>query len=125
VSILQRLNGYKPFLYNVTVDACKFYKNQKSNPVAGYIYSLFRSFSNMNHSCPYDVSLFTTPINKFLYEYPVCLQHDVILDKLNTNFLHTKLTEVLPFPHGGYLFHSNWYAYDINRASVNIYITIS
>ncbi|XP_036678587.2 uncharacterized protein [Drosophila suzukii] len=105
VSIFQRLNGYKPFLYNVTVDACKFYKNQKSNPVAGYIYSLFRSFSNMNHSCPYD--------------------HDVMLDKLNTNFLDTKLTEVLPFPHGGYLFHSNWFAYDINRATVNIHIKIS
>jgi len=72
VSIFQRLNGYKPFLYNVTVDACKFYKNQKSNPVAGYIYSLLRSYSNMNHSCPYDVSLITTPILQIFVRIP-CL----------------------------------------------------
>nr|XP_044250871.1 uncharacterized protein LOC108055276 [Drosophila takahashii] len=105
VALFQRLNGYKPFLYNVTVDACKFLKNQKSNPVATYIYSFFKSHSNMNHTCPFD--------------------HDIILERLNTNFLNMQVTDVLPVPHGDYLFHSNWFAYDINRATVNVYVTIS
>ncbi|XP_017049220.2 uncharacterized protein LOC108093605 [Drosophila ficusphila] len=56
LELFQRLNGYKPFLYNITVDACKFIKNQKSNPVASYFYDSFKKFSNINHTCPYDVS---------------------------------------------------------------------
>ncbi|KAH8351985.1 hypothetical protein KR084_001008 [Drosophila pseudotakahashii] len=104
ISIFQRLNGYKPFLYNVTVDACKIVKNQKSNPVASYLYSLFKSHSNMNHSCPYD--------------------HDIILEKLNTKFVNNQVTDVLPVPPGDYLFHSNWIAYDINRVTTNVYVRI-
>jgi len=57
-AIYQRLNGYKPFLYNVTVDGCKFILNQKSSPVTSFIFNLFAPYSNMNHSCPYDVSTF-------------------------------------------------------------------
>jgi len=31
--------------------------NRKGYPVAEYIYSLFVPYSNMNHSCPYNVSI--------------------------------------------------------------------
>lgn len=31
--------------------------NRKGYPVAEYIYSLFAPYSNMNHSCPYNVSI--------------------------------------------------------------------
>ncbi|XP_033173544.1 uncharacterized protein LOC117150663 [Drosophila mauritiana] len=105
VATLQRLNGYKPFLYNITIDACRFYKNQKSNPIAGYFYSFFKDYSNINHSCPYD--------------------HDIIVEKVSISHLNTQVTNVLPVPHGDYLFHTNWYAYDINRATVDVYVTIS
>ncbi|XP_032583371.1 uncharacterized protein LOC116803586 [Drosophila sechellia] len=88
-----------------TIDACRFYKNQKSNPIAGYLYSLFKDYSNMNHSCPYD--------------------HDIIVEKVSISHLNTQVTDVLPVPHGDYLFHSNWYAYDIIRATADVYVTIS
>ncbi|EDV57335.1 uncharacterized protein LOC6542275 [Drosophila erecta] len=100
----QRLNGYKPFLYNVTVDACRFFKNQKSNPVAFYLYNLFKDYSNLNHSCPYD--------------------HDIILEKLSINHVNKQVTDVLPVPHGDYLFHSNWYVSDIKRLTVDVYAKI-
>nr|XP_043069148.1 uncharacterized protein LOC108121426 [Drosophila bipectinata] len=38
VALFKRFNGYKPFLYNVTVDGCKFLKNTKSNPVMKFFF---------------------------------------------------------------------------------------
>ncbi|XP_033254353.1 uncharacterized protein LOC117193739 isoform X5 [Drosophila miranda] len=54
IGLYKRFSGYKPFLYNLTVDACKFLKHQKSFPIVSYFYELIKDFSNMNHSCPYD-----------------------------------------------------------------------
>ncbi|XP_017039316.1 uncharacterized protein LOC108086787 [Drosophila ficusphila] len=105
IQLLKRLNGYKPFLYNITVDACKFLKSQKINPVFGYFHGIFRDHSNMNHTCPYD--------------------HDIIVDKLTADIVNTQFTKVLPFPEGKYLFHSKWLAYGILRAEVDVYITLS
>ncbi|XP_041630408.1 uncharacterized protein [Drosophila kikkawai] len=105
VELMKRYSGYKPFLYNVTVDACRFLKNPGSNPIAGYLYGFFRDHSNMNHTCPFD--------------------HDLILEKLTINFVNQHVTNVLPFPTGDYLFQSNWLAYDINRAKFSVYWTIS
>ncbi|XP_002020414.2 uncharacterized protein LOC6595060 [Drosophila persimilis] len=104
-SLLKRFSGYKPFLYNFTVDACKFLSNRKPNPVVTYFHELFRAHSNMNHTCPFD--------------------HDIVLDKLSTKFVDQKFTEVLPFPHGDYQLHTSWHAYGINRAEVDIYGTLS
>ncbi|KAH8252245.1 hypothetical protein KR038_010892, partial [Drosophila bunnanda] len=105
VALLKRYSGYKPFLYNVTVDACRFIENPGYNPIAGFIHSLFKSHSNINHSCP--------------------MNEDIIVEKLSADFINTKLTKTLPFPHGDFLFHSNWIAYDINRATVDVYFTLS
>ncbi|XP_016994222.1 uncharacterized protein [Drosophila takahashii] len=104
-AFLKKYNGYKPSLFNVTVDACKLLKNPKSNPVAAYIHSFFKSYSNMNDSCTFN--------------------HDLIVDKVSIDSVNTKATAVLPVPHGDYMFHSNWFAYDINRATVNVYGTLS
>jgi len=54
-ALLKRYSGYKPFLYNITVDACKLLKHPKANPIFGFFHGLFKEHSNMNHSCPYDV----------------------------------------------------------------------
>ncbi|XP_070069814.1 uncharacterized protein [Drosophila takahashii] len=105
VALYQRLNGYKPFLYNITVDACKFFKNQKSNPVASYFYDFFREFSNINHSCPYN--------------------HDLVVDKLSASAVNHRLTSILPFPEGEYMIQMNWFAYDINRSVFKIYFALS
>jgi len=43
-------------LYNLTVDVCRFIKRQNFNSIANYIYSIFKAHSNINHSCPIDVS---------------------------------------------------------------------
>ncbi|KAH8232485.1 hypothetical protein KR032_008077, partial [Drosophila birchii] len=104
-ALLKRFSGYKPFLYNITVDACKVLKHPKSNPIFGFFHSLFSSYSNMNHTCPYN--------------------HDLIIDRLSISFMNHHLTQVLPFPLGDYLFQSNWISHGINRANVNVYFTLS
>nr|XP_036668720.1 uncharacterized protein LOC108021133 [Drosophila suzukii] len=105
LALYKRLNGYKPFLYNITIDACKFIVNRNSSPVAAFIYNLFSPYSNMNHPCPYN--------------------HDVMVDKAPTSHLNQQLTNVLPFPKGDYGFFSIWYARGIKRAYVNVYGTLS
>ncbi|XP_017077353.1 uncharacterized protein LOC108112113 [Drosophila eugracilis] len=99
-AIYKFANGYKPFMYNVTVDACKFLKNPKSNAVTGYIHGFFKDIS-------------TT------------FQHDLVVDKLSTQFFNDRVTKILPFPDGKYLVQMNWIAYDILRAVFKIYFVLS
>ncbi|KAH8245895.1 hypothetical protein KR038_010973, partial [Drosophila bunnanda] len=102
---LLRLNGYKPFLYNVTVDGCKFLKNPKSYPVSSYLFNVFGSFTNINHTCPID--------------------HDLILDKLSAQFVNHQLTAVLPVPEGKYALQTSWFANNTIRATVTAFVTLS
>ncbi|KAH8384231.1 hypothetical protein KR200_003637, partial [Drosophila serrata] len=104
-AMLKRYSGYKPFLYNITVDACKILKHPKSNPIFGFFHGLFKKHSNMNHTCPYD--------------------HDLVVDKLPTSFINQQVTGALSFPHGDYLFHSDWFAYGVHRATVDFFYTLS
>ncbi|XP_022216629.2 uncharacterized protein LOC111070418 [Drosophila obscura] len=104
-ALYQRFSGYKPCLYNYTVDGCKFMKNPRTNPVANYFFGLFSSHTNFNHSCPYD--------------------HDIILDKLSIDFIDDKFTRVLPFPKGSYLFETHWYCDNIKRVVVKVHGTLS
>ncbi|KAH8390089.1 hypothetical protein KR200_006889, partial [Drosophila serrata] len=105
LALYQRLNGLKPFLYNITVDGCKFVKNPRSNQVASYFYDFFKNHSNLNHPCPYD--------------------HDLFVDKMSTQFVDQRVTKTLPFPKGRYMFKTDWYVNSIKRAAVNIYLTLS
>nr|XP_017015828.2 LOW QUALITY PROTEIN: uncharacterized protein LOC108070039 [Drosophila takahashii] len=83
-SLNKRFSGYRPFLYNVTVDACRFLQNPASNPIA-----------------------------------------DILFDKINVEFVNHRFSKVLPFPEGDYYLESNWMAYDINRAVIKVYGTLS
>ncbi|XP_017065641.1 uncharacterized protein LOC108104209 [Drosophila eugracilis] len=103
--LYKRFNGYKPFMFNVTVDACRYLKNPKSNSVVHYFLEFLRPYSNMIHSCPFD--------------------HDLIVDKLTVSFVNHQMTKVLPFPEGDYLLETHWIAYDIDRAVVRVYGTLS
>ncbi|KAH8247326.1 hypothetical protein KR038_002459, partial [Drosophila bunnanda] len=105
IELQKRYNGYRPFLYNVTVDACRFLKNPQSNPIAKYLYGFFKNHSNMNHTCPFS--------------------EEIKVEKLPVHYMNQHVTDVLPFPKGDYLFRSNWIAYDINRAKVDVYFTLS
>ncbi|KAH8285650.1 hypothetical protein KR054_011908, partial [Drosophila jambulina] len=105
LGLYKRLNGLKPFLYNVTFDGCKFMQSKTSNPVARYFYEFGKDYSNMNHTCPYD--------------------HDLIVDKVSATDMNHRITRVLPFPEGSYMFQSDWYAQDIKRAEVRLFLTLS
>ncbi|EDW96768.2 uncharacterized protein LOC6536475 [Drosophila yakuba] len=54
LSLYRRFNGYRPFLYNVTVDICSFLKNRKRYPFFDLVYDGIRDFTNVNHSCPFN-----------------------------------------------------------------------
>ncbi|XP_043660348.1 uncharacterized protein LOC122624730 isoform X1 [Drosophila teissieri] len=105
LALYKRLNGYKPFLYDLTVDACRFLKYPKSNPVALFFYNCFKEYSNMNHTCPFD--------------------HDIVLDKMSYHSINNKFTKVLAFPEGNYMFEMDWIAYDINRVITKLYFSLS
>ncbi|KAH8237192.1 hypothetical protein KR038_006257, partial [Drosophila bunnanda] len=105
MALYQRLNGYKPFLYNFTVDACKFLKNQKSNPIASYFYGFLTEYSNMNHSCPYD--------------------HDIVVEKLSTAFMNHRLTNILPFPEGDFMIQTHWILTGIAKARTSFYFSLT
>ncbi|KAH8358832.1 hypothetical protein KR093_002778, partial [Drosophila rubida] len=53
VQLVKRANGYKPWLYNLTIDACEFLR-KRNNPIIKLIYNIFKDYSNLNHSCPYN-----------------------------------------------------------------------
>ncbi|XP_043951472.1 uncharacterized protein LOC108031338 isoform X2 [Drosophila biarmipes] len=56
LTLFRRFNGYRPFLYNITVDICSFLKNRKRYPFFDLVYDGIRNFSNINHTCPYNVA---------------------------------------------------------------------
>ncbi|XP_043068155.1 uncharacterized protein [Drosophila bipectinata] len=105
VSLYKRFNGYRPFMYNITIDGCNFLKNPKSNAAMNYLFGFFKNNSNVNHPCPFD--------------------HDIIVDKVDTNLANYQVTKVLPVPEGDYLVETHWMAYDIDRAIVKIYCSVS
>ncbi|XP_039487945.1 uncharacterized protein LOC120449509 isoform X2 [Drosophila santomea] len=39
VALYKRANGYLPFLYNITIDACRFLKAPNTNQIALYFYN--------------------------------------------------------------------------------------
>ncbi|XP_033246307.1 uncharacterized protein LOC117187703 [Drosophila miranda] len=103
--LYKRFSGYKPFLYNFTVNGCNFLKRPKSFPVVSYFYEIFKDYSNMNHSCPYD--------------------HDLLVDKLTIERINNRFSKTLTFPEGDYMFEFHFLAYGINRAVVKLYFTLS
>jgi len=110
-------------MYNVTVDACRFLKNRKSSPVINFWLNVIENYTNFNHLCPFNVSIFSdnyVPITSIFY-----FKHDISLEKLPVETVNFQVTDVLPFPEGDYLIETNWIAYDIKRAELKFYGTIS
>ncbi|KAH8232234.1 hypothetical protein KR032_002460, partial [Drosophila birchii] len=105
LALWKRLNGYKPFLYNITFEACAFVRNPKSNPIANFIYGTFREYSNINHSCPF--------------------YHGVTIEKLPTDIVNDRFTKVLPFPIGDYMLKVHWLIGNFITASAEVYGTLS
>ncbi|XP_046865131.1 uncharacterized protein LOC124459685 [Drosophila willistoni] len=50
--LFKKANGYKPWLINVTFDACR-YLRRPNNPAVSMVFNLFKEFTNINHKCPF------------------------------------------------------------------------
>ncbi|KAH8299456.1 hypothetical protein KR044_001510, partial [Drosophila immigrans] len=94
--VFKRANGYKPWLFNVTVDACRFTK-RPYNPFIILIYNLFKEFSNINHTCPY-------------------VGHQII----QGFFLRPEVLR-LPIPTGDYLLEMTWMLHKKPQMTTNLY----
>nr|NP_995888.1 uncharacterized protein Dmel_CG33453, isoform A [Drosophila melanogaster]AAS64807.1 uncharacterized protein Dmel_CG33453, isoform A [Drosophila melanogaster] len=56
LKMVKRLSGYKPFLFDVTIDACQFLR-KRHNPVIKMFYSFIKDYSTLNHTCPYGLQV--------------------------------------------------------------------
>ncbi|XP_062127617.1 uncharacterized protein LOC133839980 [Drosophila sulfurigaster albostrigata] len=105
LTVEKRLNGYKPFLYNISVAFCRYIRNPNpGNKVANFFYSLIKPYTNINHSCPFT--------------------GEIIVDKVPISFLNYKLTELLPFPEGDYRITAKMIVNAIKRTKIMIYFKL-
>lgn len=93
--MLKRANGYKPFLFDITVDAWQFLR-KPNNPVIKIVYNMIKDASNINHSCPYVVRFLIKIIYNYI-SFLVDLQGTVVLNDFH------RISLPLPFPSGDYL----------------------
>ncbi|XP_051859558.1 uncharacterized protein LOC127565414 [Drosophila albomicans] len=54
--VFKRENGYKPWLVKTSWDLCRFL-TKAYNPFAILFYRMFKEFTNINHTCPYEGDL--------------------------------------------------------------------
>ncbi|XP_022229742.2 uncharacterized protein LOC111079050 [Drosophila obscura] len=52
IKLMKRANGYKPFLWDYTVDGCEFMR-RRNHPVVKIAWNLIKDVSTVNHTCPY------------------------------------------------------------------------
>ncbi|XP_037944188.1 uncharacterized protein LOC119676994 [Teleopsis dalmanni] len=65
----KKANGYKPFVINITLDACK-YLDGKRNPTADVFYDIWKSYTNINHSCPYTSDMIVEKVPLYGFKAP-------------------------------------------------------
>ncbi|XP_016956428.1 uncharacterized protein LOC108028921 [Drosophila biarmipes] len=94
--MMKKANGYKPFLFDYTFDACEFMR-RRNQPFAKMIWNLIRNVSTVNHTCPY-----------------VGLQ--VVSDFYRIEF-------PVSFPTGGYLLLIDWIFDGKSQYATNVYFT--
>ncbi|KAH8315692.1 hypothetical protein KR059_008300, partial [Drosophila kikkawai] len=80
ISLYRKFSGYRPFLYNITVDFCDFYHHKARYPWLKIGHEALSKFSNLNHSCPYN--------------------HDIIVSGM---ILNDGMLQKTPFPTGSYM----------------------
>uniref|UniRef100_A0A1I8P6G0 Uncharacterized protein n=1 Tax=Stomoxys calcitrans TaxID=35570 RepID=A0A1I8P6G0_STOCA len=99
VSLWKKVSGYRPFLYNVTEDFCKFLRNRKKIPFLKIVSDILLKDSNINHTCPFN--------------------HDIIVNNL---ILKEEMFKYLPLPNGEYMFQFKVGAYNDWKADVRAYL---
>ncbi|XP_017031092.2 uncharacterized protein [Drosophila kikkawai] len=96
--IFKRANGFKPWLYNITIEACRFLRKPYEAPVI-LVFNLFKSFSVFNKTCPYEGSVYVMGFYLMAEQIPV------------------------PLPSGEYLILIKWYVKDLMMISTGIYFS--
>ncbi|KAH8301931.1 hypothetical protein KR044_000962, partial [Drosophila immigrans] len=97
-------NGYKPFIFDITFDACKYFKFQK-NSIANMFIKAFRPYSNINHTCPYN--------------------HDLVVDKFWTGNIEGDFLKYLPKPIGEYCIKFTMHFYNSEMYSIQVYLHLT
>ncbi|ALC41250.1 CG33632, partial [Drosophila busckii] len=98
LKVKRRAHSARP-MYQVIVDGCKFIQTTRRNPVANAVYKFlkFDTYSNLNHSCPYD--------------------HDLIMDRMRVD---DSLSFQMPIGLGSFVIQTHWFAYNVLRGTINI-----
>ncbi|KAH8348344.1 hypothetical protein KR084_006654, partial [Drosophila pseudotakahashii] len=94
--LLKKANGFKPFLLDLTFDACKFMRKH-NHPTIKILFNLIKDVSTVNHTCPY-VGL--QAVSDF---------HDIHIP--------------LPLPSGDYLLLLDWRFDGKPQFATNVYFT--
>ncbi|KAH8270824.1 hypothetical protein KR018_005794, partial [Drosophila ironensis] len=90
--VYRKLNGYHPFLFNVSEEICHFMKHPNPLKVFYYFQRAVMPDSNLNHTCPYNVSSFKEIQLYF---------HDVIVRNFTAR---DGMFAKVPLPQGSYMF---------------------
>ncbi|XP_059225914.1 uncharacterized protein LOC131997983 [Stomoxys calcitrans] len=99
LSLWKKASGYRPFLYNMTEDFCRFQRNRKRVPFLNIFFNLLVKDSNINHTCPFN--------------------HDIIVKNL---VLDEEMFKFLPLPNGEYMFRLKVAAYNDWKADIKTYV---
>lgn len=67
LNFVKKANGWKPFLYNITFNPCDFLLHPQKYPFVYYFYLSTRRFTDVNHTCPYEVFPHMPEFQLFLY----------------------------------------------------------
>ncbi|KRF99735.1 uncharacterized protein Dwil_GK27159 [Drosophila willistoni] len=86
--VYKKANGYKPWVIATKFDACRFITNYNYNLIAKVVGVLFLEFTNLNHSCPYNVSCLmysiTILISHIFFDFTGITNNEWILSKTRT-----------------------------------------
>ncbi|EDV57077.2 uncharacterized protein Dere_GG23007 [Drosophila erecta] len=117
-----RENRRIPYNFDFNVDSCKFMRERK-HVIANWVYQSFAAYSNINHTCPYDVSerCHVLPLNLRLFL--LHRQHDIVVDKLPVQHMNKMVQSIIP--DGRYMMNSTWVIAGIPRTDVLLYFTKS
>ncbi|XP_019892855.1 uncharacterized protein LOC109612857 [Musca domestica] len=101
LSLHKKSTTFRPFLYNETIDFCKFMASKKHGSLSKFFFNALKKQSNINHSCPYE--------------------DNIIVDNL---ILYEDTFRYFPLPQGEYMIQTKVAAYNDWKADVKTYFSL-
>ncbi|XP_020810952.1 uncharacterized protein LOC110186231 [Drosophila serrata] len=99
IMVKRESGGWHPFMYNIKMDICKYFKNPRKFFIPNLIYSFIKPFTNVNHSCPYEAGSYMSLLRWSPNEESVLAK--------------------FPVDHGQYGLHTTWYINKISALQIN------